>query len=70
MYWACLSTNPGAALIKHKRLRRVTGAVLVVLGAVLIWLAPDVLAGAILVAAGVALEIVGITLEHRRGTRD
>lgn len=53
------------ALIRHKRLRRTTGTVLVIMGTIFIWLAPEVLAGAILIAVGIALEIAGITLERR-----
>jgi hypothetical protein len=54
-------------LIKHKRLRRALGAVLVFVGGVLMWLAPEVWSGAVLLAAGIALEIAGIALEHRNG---
>ena len=57
------------ALIRHKRLRRVTGTGLVIAGAIFIWLAPDVPAGAILIAVGIALEIAGITLERRNDKR-
>jgi hypothetical protein len=56
-----------AVLIKHKRLRRALGAVLVVVGGVLMWLASEVWSGAVLLAAGIALEIAGIALEHRNG---
>jgi len=59
------SDSSGVALIRHKRLRRVTGTGLVIAGAIFIWLAPDVPAGAILIAVGIALEIAGITLERR-----
>lgn len=52
-------------MIRNKRLRRATGAVLVVAGAVLIWLVADLRLGAVLMVAGVVLEIAGITLEHR-----
>lgn len=54
-------------LVRHKRLRRVIGFLLVALGALLMWLAPEAVAGIVLLAAGVILEIVGITLERRRG---
>ena len=56
-------------MIRNKRLRRATGAVLVVAGGVLIWLAPEVMAGVVLLAAGIALEIAGIALERRDDTR-
>lgn len=52
-------------MIRNKRLRRATGAVLVVAGAVLIWLVADLRLGGVLMVAGVVLEIAGITLEHR-----
>ena len=52
-------------LIKHKRLRRALGVVLVGAGAVLMWLAPEVWSGVVLLTAGIALEIAGIALEHR-----
>jgi len=54
-------------LIKHKRLRRALGVVLVAAGAVLMWLAPEVWSGVVLLTAGIALEIAGIALEHRNG---
>ena len=54
-------------LIKHKRLRRALGAVLVGVGAVLMWLAAEVWSGVALLTAGIALEIAGIALEHRNG---
>jgi hypothetical protein len=54
-------------LIKHKRLRRALGAVLVGVGAMLMWLAPEVWSGVVLLTAGIALEIAGIALEHRNG---
>jgi len=54
-------------LIKHKRLRRALGAVLVGVGAMLMWLASEVWSGVVLLTAGIALEIAGIALEHRNG---
>ena len=54
-------------LIKHKRLRRALGAVLVGVGAMLMWLASEVWSGVVLLTAGMALEIAGIALEHRNG---
>lgn len=54
-------------LIKHKRMRRTAGGVLVVAGACLMWLAPEVMAGVILLVAGIGLEIIGIMLERRNG---
>lgn len=59
------------SVLRHKRRRRVLGAVLIVLGAVLMWLAPEATFGAlsatgiVLLLAGIALEVVGIGLEHR-----
>ena len=54
-------------LIRNKRLRRVTGLILVIGGGLLMWLAPEVTAGVVLLIAGVVLEIAGITLERRNG---
>jgi len=45
------SDSSGVALIRHKRLRRTTGTVLVIMGTIFIWLAPEVLAGAILLVS-------------------
>jgi hypothetical protein len=55
------------ALIRSKRVRRITGLALVVMGGLLLWLAPEVTAGVVLLCAGLILEIVGIALERREG---
>jgi hypothetical protein len=57
-------------MLKRRRLRRTTGAGLVVLGGVLMWFAPESiaspqsLAGVVLLLSGVAVEIAGIAIEH------
>lgn len=52
-------------MLGRRRLRRVTGALLVVAGAVAMWLAPESMSGAVLLLAGIALEAVGLGVEHR-----
>jgi uncharacterized membrane protein HdeD (DUF308 family) len=59
------------AVLRHRKLRRTVGAMLVIAGGALMWLAPAAAfvpysaVGIALLAAGVVLEVVGITLEHR-----
>ena len=59
-------------MLKHTKLRRTIGLILVVAGALLMLLAPETAfartgAGFLLLAAGIVLELVGIALEHRDG---
>jgi uncharacterized membrane protein HdeD (DUF308 family) len=58
-------------MLKHTKLRRTIGAVLVIAGALLMWLAPEATftmmsgAGLVLLVAGIVLELIGIAVEHR-----
>lgn len=52
-------------MLRKRRLRRITGAVLVVAGAIAMWLAPESLPGTVLLVAGFTLEAAGLALERR-----
>lgn len=52
-------------MIKNRRTRRTTAAIIMVLGGVLMFLAPEVWQGALLFAMGVVLELFGIALERK-----
>ena len=60
-------------MLRHTKLRRTIGAMLVVAGALLMWLAPGPTftttsgAGLGLLVAGILLELIGIALERRAG---
>jgi drug/metabolite transporter (DMT)-like permease len=62
-------------MLRQRKLRRATGAALVVAGAMLMWLAPgptftsQSAAGLVVLFAGIVLELIGIALEHRDKTR-
>lgn len=53
-------------MIKNRRTRRISAAIMVVLGAVMMFLAPDVWQGAVLFALGLVLELLGIALERKK----
>jgi drug/metabolite transporter (DMT)-like permease len=61
--------------MNRTKLRRATGAVLVILGALLMWLAPGPTftslsgAGLVLLIGGIILELLGIALERRKESR-
>jgi hypothetical protein len=62
---------PGAnAMIRNRRARRVTGALLLAAGALLMWLAPESLFGVALLAGGIALEAIGLHFERRPAPED
>jgi hypothetical protein len=52
-------------MIRNRRVRRATAAVLIVLGGALLLLAPSVQYGLIAFGLGVALELAGIVVERR-----
>lgn len=60
-------------MLRHTKLRRTVGALLVIAGALLMWLAPEPIftttsgAGLALLVAGILLELIGIAVEHRAG---
>ncbi len=62
-------------MLRQKRLRRATGALLVIAGGLLMWLAPGPtfsslsIAGLAFLLAGILLEVIGIFLEHRIANR-
>ena len=61
--------------MNRTKLRRATGAVLVILGALLMWLAPGPTftslsgTGLVLLIGGIILELIGIALERRKESR-
>ena len=53
-------------MIKNRRTRRISAAIMMVLGAVMMFLAPEVWQGAVLFALGLVLELLGIALERKK----
>lgn len=51
-------------MIRNRRIRRVSTAVMVVFGAILLFIAPEVWQGALLLVLGLILEAAGIALER------
>ena len=62
-------------MLRHPKLRRTVGVLLVITGALLMWLAPEPTftttsaAGLALLIAGIVLELIGIAVGHRAGGR-
>jgi hypothetical protein len=64
--------RPGeqSAVMRHRRLRQIVAAVLVVAGGALLLLAPSAGPGLVAFALGMLIEVVGLALERRdRGAK-